>query len=446
MNLRALVILAIVLLAGVGVSAHRLDEYLQASIVSIEKDRVAISMRMIPGVAVAPAVISAIDTDGDGVLSLSEQRAYVENVVRDLTIRIDGAPLAPQIVSFQFPPIDQMKQGVGQIDIELASRVPAGGANREIILENHHLPAISAYLMNALVPSDPALRITAQNRNEQQTYYALDYSQSTGVVTSVYLKWSTAVRDWSERVGFASIFRLGLRHIAEGTDHLLFLLALLLPAPLIARAGRWSGCASVRDSLARMLRVVTAFTVGHSLTLLVAGIGLIRVPSRPVEVLIAVSILVSAIHAVRPIFPGREARIAAFFGLIHGLAFAGTVTELGLARWERVASVLAFNLGIETMQLAVVAATLPSLLLLSRTRYYSILRDGGAVFAGIASMAWIVERLLGVHTNIDAMVDRVARHAPALAAGLFALSIAAFIFGASRSTGAQPAVVADSGI
>jgi len=77
-------------------------------------------------------------------------------------------------------------------------------------------------------------------------------------------------------------------------------------------------------------------------------------------VLIAVSILVSAVHALRPLFPGREARIAAFFGLIHGLAFASTLGELGLGRWERLAGILAFNLGIETMQLVVVAATLPS--------------------------------------------------------------------------------------
>jgi hypothetical protein len=80
------------------------------------------------------------------------------------------------------------------------------------------------------------------------------------------------------------------------------------------------------------------------------------------------SILVSAIHALRPLFPGKEAAIAAFFGLIHGLAFAATLNQLGLGRWQRVGGILAFNLGIETMQLIVVAVTLPSLILMSRTR------------------------------------------------------------------------------
>ena len=103
--------------------------------------------------------------------------------------------------------------------------------------------------------------------------------------------------------------------------------------------------------------------------------------------LIAISILVSAIHALRPIFPGREAAIAAFFGLIHGLAFAATLSELGLGRWERVAGILAFNLGIETMQMIVVAVTMPSLLLMSRTRAYPVLRISGALFAGLVSWA-----------------------------------------------------------
>ena len=135
---------------------------------------------------------------------------------------------------------------------------------------------------------------------------------------------------------FSSLFRLGMRHIAEGTDHLLFLLTLLLPAPLLAAGRRWGAAAGVRQSLLRMLGIVTAFTLGHSLTLMLAALGVLHVPGRPIEVLIAVSIFVSALHALRPILPGivpgKEARIAAFFGLIHGLAFAATLDRLGLGR------------------------------------------------------------------------------------------------------------------
>jgi hypothetical protein len=278
-------------------------------------------------------------------------------------------------------------------------------------------------LVNCLVPRDPNIRILAQNRNELQSFYQLDYAQAGRSSEPASWKgWST-IREWMGAVGFASIFRLGMRHIAEGTDHLLFLLALLLPAPLMVLRSRWAGFAGVRHSLLQILKVVTAFTIGHSITLALAALGLVRVPGRPIEVLIALSILLSAVHALRPLFPGREARIAAFFGLIHGLAFAATLEELGLGRWERVAGILAFNLGIETMQLIVVAATIPSLVLMSRTRAYPFLRIGGALFAGFASVGWIAERMLDVHNSVGVVVNLVAHHAVWIAGGLFLVSL-----------------------
>jgi hypothetical protein len=164
--------------------------------------------------------------------------------------------------------------------------------------------------------------------------------------------------------------------------------------------------------------------VGHSITLTLAAMNFVRVREQPVEVLIAVSILVSAAHALRPLFPGKEAGIAAFFGLIHGLAFAATLDRLGLARWERVAGILAFNLGIETMQMIVVAVILPSLMLMSRTRAYPVIQIGGAVFAGVASLGWIVGRLLDIQTRVDTIVDALAHHALWAGAGLFLVSLA----------------------
>ena len=155
-------------------------------------------------------------------------------------------------------------------------------------------------------------------------------------------------------------------------------------------------------------------------------------PSRPVEVLIAFSILISAMHALRPIFPGKEAGIAAFFGLIHGLAFAATLGNLGLGRWERVSGVLAFNLGIETMQMVVVAVTLPSLILLSRSGAYSFLRLGGALFAGFASLGWIAERLLGMHNSVDLVTNSIAHHAGWIAGALFLLSLICWRLGSLK--------------
>lgn len=423
MRLRIVTTAVLLFCLGGVAFAHRLDEYLQATIISVDKDHVQASMRMIPGVSVASFVIASIDTDGDGVISPAEQRAYAERVLGDLSLTADGKSVKPRLVSADFPQIELMREGLGEIHIEFTADLPHGGPNRRLILESHNPNRKAVYLVNCLVPRDPDIRIVAQNRNEQQSFYELDYVQSGGPSDSVFGKWWANVRGSISALGFAGIFRLGMRHIAEGTDHLLFLLVMLLPAPLIVSGSRWAGFADVRCSVLRILKIVTAFTVGHSITLALAAFGIVRVPSRPIEVLIAVSILVSAVHALRPIFPGKEAGIAAFFGLIHGLAFAATLGELGLGRWERVAGILAFNLGIETMQMVVVAVTMPSLVLLSRTRAYSFLRIGGAIFAAFASAGWIVERLTGVHSSVDVVVGAVAHQAVWIAGVLFLISL-----------------------
>jgi hypothetical protein len=212
--------------------------------------------------------------------------------------------------------------------------------------------------------------------------------------------------------GFVAMVRLGMNHIAEGTDHLLFLLVLLLAAPLLAERSRWGGFGGTRYSGRRILLIVTAFTVGHSLTLLLSTLQWVRMPSRPVEVLIAVSILVSALHALRPLFPGREAWVAAGFGLIHGLAFADTLTNLHLDAGPMALSLLGFNLGIEVMQVFIIALTLPWLMLLSRTRTYTYLRVGGAVLAWVAAAAWVLERVSGQPNAITSWVEQGAALAP----------------------------------
>ena len=427
--------LAAVLLLGRPAWAHRLDEYLQATLLSLEPDRVQASMRLIPGVAVAPAVIAAIDTDRDGVFSAAEQTIYAQRVLADLALTADGRRLTPKLLAVTFPQTNEMREGLGEIHLEFAASLPhTAGPTRRLTLENHHAPQRSVYLVNCLVPSDRALGITAQNRNRDQSFYELTYTQS-GLYPTPARSALGPIREILQTLraafaaaGFSSLFRLGMHHIAEGTDHLLFLFTLLLPAPLLAAPARWAGPAATRSALGRTLRVVTAFTLGHSLTLALAALGLVSVPSRPIEVLIAISILVSAIHALRPLFPGREAIIAALFGLVHGLAFAATLSHWGLGWWPRVGGLLAFNLGIETMQLLLVAILLPSLLLLSRTRAYPWLRLPGALLAAAAATGWLVERLFGLPSATDRLVNTLAAQAPWLAGTLFLLSLASWLW------------------
>jgi hypothetical protein len=227
--------------------------------------------------------------------------------------------------------------------------------------------------------------------------------------------------------GFVAMFRLGARHIAEGTDHLLFLLALILPAPLVAAGGRWGGYAGGGTAWRRIVKVVTAFTLGHSVTLVLGALGWARLPVAVVESAIAFSILVSAVHALAPILRGREVFIAGGFGLVHGLAFAATLTGFGFDAWTLVSSVLGFNLGIEAFQLLVILLAMPWLVLLARSRVYGPFRIAGATLTGIAAAAWFAERALGWVSPIVPLVESVASHALWLFAGLVALTVAATV-------------------
>ena len=217
----------------------------------------------------------------------------------------------------------------------------------------------------------------------------------------------------SALTGFGNAVWLGGEHIAEGHDHLLFLLALFLPMPLLLAAGRrrWGAPRPPKDALWGMAKIITSFTIGHSLTLIAAPLLGIHLLAQPVEIAIALSILISAIHAWRPLFPGREPLIAALFGLVHGLAFATLVGDLGLGLSREVIAILGFNIGIEIVQLMVVAAFLPALMLFARTRHYDWLRLGGAAFAAMAAIAWMVERIFAVPNPIAGAIDALLEHA-----------------------------------
>jgi hypothetical protein len=228
--------------------------------------------------------------------------------------------------------------------------------------------------------------------------------------------------DWR---GFVASVRLGMHHIAEGHDHLLFLVALLLPAPLLAAGARWNGYGGLRYTARRLVAVVTAFTIGHSLTLIGGAFLGWRLPTQPVEVAIAASILVSAIHAWRPLFAGREAWVAGGFGLVHGLAFATLIGRFGLDPLQQAKSILGFNIGIELVQLLVVAAVMPTLVLLARTRFYPGVRATGAALAGVAALAWIVERLFAAENPVGRAIDAGLSHAPWLLVGLTGLALLA---------------------
>ena len=123
---------AVLLLAATPVTGHRLDEYLQGALISIEKNRLHAHMTLAPGVAVVPLLIASIDTDADGVISETEQRAYAGRVLRDLSLSVDGHRLTPQLISVRFPAMDEMKHGRGEIQLDFNASLPAasGGSSK----------------------------------------------------------------------------------------------------------------------------------------------------------------------------------------------------------------------------------------------------------------------------------------------------------------------------
>ncbi|MCL8026455.1 HupE/UreJ family protein [Nocardioides bruguierae] len=246
---------------------------------------------------------------------------------------------------------------------------------------------------------------------------------------------------------FLDMVALGISHIREGTDHQLFLLTLLLPAPLLAmppsagvraRGRRWAGRVGGVTAWRRIGATTLAFTLGHSITLALGTLG-VPVAETWIEAAIAASILVAAVHAVRPLFPGREALVAGAFGLVHGLAFSETLRALDLSGWHLVVALLGFNIGIEVMQLVVVALVLPPLVLLSRSRAYEPLRLLAAALTGVAACGWLAARVGWANPVADGADQLGDWSLPALTALWLGALLALVVGGARRSPAAGEA-------
>lgn len=195
----------------------------------------------------------------------------------------------------------------------------------------------------------------------------------------------------------ASFFAEGLHHIAIGADHLLFLVTLLMVAVWRRQGDGWAPRAAAGSAWRETLRLVTAFTVAHSLTLGLAAAGVLAPPTRWVESLIAASVCIAALDNLRPFLPGPRWMTVAVFGLVHGFGFAGPLQDLGLRGSDLALPLLGFNLGVEAGQLLVVAVLLPLALRLRASDVYRrwIVRPGSAL-AALLALGWTLERALAL--------------------------------------------------
>jgi HupE / UreJ protein len=192
---------------------------------------------------------------------------------------------------------------------------------------------------------------------------------------------------------FFDYAREGVWHIWIGFDHILFLLSLLLPAVLAFGGGRWQAVDHFAPAFWDVFKIVTSFTVAHSITLSLAALGVISLPSRLVESAIASSVVLAALNNVFPLVHGRRWMVAFFFGLVHGFGFASVLRDLGLPQNALLIALVGFNLGVEGGQLAIVSAFLPLAYGLRATWLYRrLVFIGGSLAIVAVAGTWLVER------------------------------------------------------
>jgi hypothetical protein len=157
--------------------AHRLDEYLQATLVSIEPGEIRLQINLTPGVAVADKVLALIDRDHDGLISTNEASKYAELLERDLVVQVDGHRVALKLCASNIPAPAELRTGWEFMQLEYSVPLGALAAGpHKLALKNRHLPRISVYLINAAQPKSDLVQITKQRRNKNQTTGEIEFT------------------------------------------------------------------------------------------------------------------------------------------------------------------------------------------------------------------------------------------------------------------------------
>jgi hypothetical protein len=189
----------------------------------------------------------------------------------------------------------------------------------------------------------------------------------------------------------------GVWHIWIGIDHIVFLLSLLVLAPLQAsrqRVVHWQAAKQARPVVLDVLAVVTAFTVAHSITLGLTITGWLTPPADWVEPAIAISVVLAALNNLLGFSALKRWRLAFVFGLVHGFGFASVLIDLGLPASALLAALGGFNIGVELGQLAIVGAFLPVAWVLRKTRFYRwVVVAGGSAAIVVLGVFWTLERV-----------------------------------------------------
>ena len=318
-----------------------------------------------------------LDADGDGNITWGEVRARHADIAAYASARLalqrGGQGCALTVGAQQ---VDTHTDGAYSV-LPLTAVCPPAAANSALQVEYRLFADLDPQhrgLLNLQSPQGTRTAVLGPQASVQQ--FSMDAAQSGSA-------WR-AVMDY---------VREGVWHIWIGFDHILFLLSLLLPAVGYWANQRWRPVDRLAQAGWDVLRIVTAFTVAHSITLTLATLGWVSLPSRWVESAIAASVVLAALNNVWPLFQAKRWWVAFVFGLVHGFGFASVLADLGLPQEVLALALVGFNVGVELGQLAIVAVFLPVAYLLRRSLFYRRwLLMGGSLLIALLAAVWLVER------------------------------------------------------
>ncbi|MCA9533602.1 MAG: HupE/UreJ family protein [Myxococcales bacterium] len=312
---------------------------------------------------------------------VAEVLAHAEEIeawlVAGLTVRAGAESCAPRLL----PPRAEQRDQRSFVHVDAAYRCPAGSPADSLLLRD-----------DTVFPDD---------RQHEALVYLAGRDDGAAVLRGGHRELALGGAPPSSLELSRTFVWEGMLHFALGYDHVLFLLSLLLGVGLMARRPAGGGATAAarpwRDLVRELAWLVTAFTLGHSVTLALAALELVVLPSRPVEIAIAASIVAVALHTL--VAPQRRRvlpLIAGGFGLVHGFGFSAVLREVGLPPGGTLLALVSFNVGIELAQLAFVALALwPLRQLATWSRYESVVVRGGSVAIALVAAYWVVERVMG---------------------------------------------------
>ncbi len=332
-----------------------------------------------------------LDIDGDGTITWGEVKTQRDAISRYALSHLSLAHSTPCTLNVDDVLIDEHTDGAYAV-LRLAGNCTDAAAPLTVDYRLlFDLDAQHRGLLKLESAGQTTSAIFATTTRRQQ--FAIAPSTSAAATATAATGTGMVAPVSSPIETLVAFIKDGVKHIASGFDHILFLIALLLPAVMIREGGRWRPATALRPTLMNVAGIVTAFTIAHSITLSLAVLGIVDVPSRLVESLIAASVVATALDNLIPFLPRRRWQVAFAFGLLHGLGFASVLLDLGLPTSSLAISLFGFNLGVEIGQLLLVLAVVPLAYVARSTRAYRPLAIGLGSFAIVfVASGWLIER------------------------------------------------------